>query len=265
MSVEVYTKEYFLTDCEGFDRFLATKGQALSPRLKRVLSLANIKPDSTILDIGCGRGDLTLHAGVKGSFALGVDFSKNAIELARESLKTWSQKNAALNNKVYFVEADCLQLEFRPQTFDFVFLSDVIEHLKKEDFEMLIARVSRFLKKDGKIILHTSPNRIFKNYGLKLYNIVARLSKIKYNWHMEQYLPRGLQKEFHVNEQTIFTLKKIFREQGFALIKLWLEKNPHYIYHFFKDDKYVNRINRLYDLMPIKHLFFSDIYGIVGK
>ena len=78
-------------------------------------------------------------------------------------------------------------------------------------------------------------------------------------------LPKGLQKEFHVNEQTVFSLKKAFKKAGFKKLCLWLEKNPQYIYFFLKEDIFVKRINFLYKLFPFKHLFFADIYGIVKK
>jgi cyclopropane fatty-acyl-phospholipid synthase-like methyltransferase len=253
MPVELYTKENPLTVSEGFERFLAEKNAGLNARAKKLLALAEIKPDSFILDVGCGSGELTLHSGARGAFALGVDISREAVELSRNSLRAWSALEPALDNKVYFVEADCMQLEFRPRTFDVIFLSDVIEHLDKMNFDILISRLSKFIKLDGKIVLHTSPAKILKNDGLKNYNIVAKLSKLKYT------------KEFHINDRTVLTLKKLFSDNGFSSVNLWLEKNPRYIRQLFKDDKYPGRLNNLYNIFPVKHLFFSDIYGVVGK
>jgi SAM-dependent methyltransferase len=261
----LYSKEYFLTDCEGFVQFNSSKGRALSPRLKKIFNLAEITENMSVLDVGSGRGELVLHSAEKCAQAIGIDFSKDAIALSEESLNNWSKKNPKIKDKVKFIKGDCTCAVFAPETFDKIFLSDIIEHLEPEKFEAALDILAKTLKPNGKIIFHTSPNSIFLRYGLKIYNLIGRLYGKKLPWDMVKQLPVGLQKDFHVNCQTAYSLKKVFRSKGFRDIKIWLEKNPKYIYHFFQDDSFVKKINAFYKLLPIKHLFLSDIYGIAQK
>src|SRR4051794_1078596 len=57
----LYTEEYFLTACEGYDEFTTTEGEQLSRRLSAAFKLAEITPGMTILDVGCGRGEILRH------------------------------------------------------------------------------------------------------------------------------------------------------------------------------------------------------------
>lgn len=262
MLSSIYTKKYFLSDCEGYRQYISSKGEVLSPRLKKIFKFANILPEMRVLDIGCGRGELILHTANFNAMGVGIDFSAQALGIAKDALL---KKAPQIKNNVCFIKADCSFLPFREDTFDIIFLSDIVEHLTPKDLDKTLSCVHKIIKPQGKIILHSSPNRIFVRYGLKLYNLLGKLYKKNLDWDMVSNLPCGCQKEIHVNEQTIFSLKKLFRKIGFKKINLWLEKNPHYIYYFFNDDSFVRKINLLYKIFPIKHLFFSDIYGVISR
>ncbi|MCB4792695.1 MAG: class I SAM-dependent methyltransferase [Elusimicrobia bacterium] len=265
MNTEIYTREYFLNDCEGFKQYLSSKSMFLSPRLKKVFDLAQIKEGMRVLDIGCGRGELVLHCADKGSVAIGIDSSQDAIKISEELYSHWLKKKPNIENKASFILSDCNQINFNESSFDVIFLSDIVEHLEQRYLESVLNLTSKILKPDGKIILHSSPNKIFIKYGLKIYYLLGRCYGKKLDWDMVKSLHEGLKDKFHVNEQTTFSLKKTFRKSGFYSVNIWLEKNPHYAYYFFKDDVFIKKLNTIYSILPIKHLFLADIYGVVGK
>lgn len=60
----------------------------LLPFAEQIIEMANIKPDETVLDIGCGGGALSLMAADVGRSVLGVDISKPLIDLASNRAKT---------------------------------------------------------------------------------------------------------------------------------------------------------------------------------
>ncbi|MBN1823388.1 MAG: class I SAM-dependent methyltransferase [Endomicrobiales bacterium] len=260
-----YSREYFLGDCEGFEQFVSSGGRALSPRLKKVFGLAGVSASTRVLDVGCGRGELSLHCALAGAEVTGVDSSSAAIEIAAETLKKWLVKNPGLKGRVEFLKKDVLDAGFKEESFDVVILSDIIEHLEPGDFKKLAELSCVWLKKGGKAVFHTSPNRIFVNAGLKIYNILGRLYGIRLPWDMKKLLPRGLREDYHVNEQTVFSLKKVFGKSGFGRCDVRLEKNPHYAYFFLKDDVFIRRLNFISMFLPFKHLFYADVCGTALK
>ncbi len=80
-----------------------------------------IKKDSKVLDIGCGKGILTYDIAKKSKFVLGIDINKNSIDIAK--------KNFHRDNIKYIV-ADCTKYNFR-EKFDYIILSNVLEHIKE--------------------------------------------------------------------------------------------------------------------------------------
>ncbi|MCX7661107.1 MAG: class I SAM-dependent methyltransferase, partial [Candidatus Omnitrophica bacterium] len=244
-------KDYYLSDCEGYRQFKTTKAKILSKRLKRILSLAEIRPGMRILDIGCGRGELVLHSGLLG-VSFGIDSSEDALKIAYETERFWLRNFPFLSKRILFIKADCQFLPFKDKKIEIVFLSDIVEHLSDDKIRIMLKEVFRVLKEDGKIIIHTSPNRIFLNYGLKFYYFLGRIFGKKLNWNMKEELPLGCKTPIHINEQTTFRLRKTLRKAGFRKIKLWLEKNPFYVYYFLKETIFIKRINLFYRLIPFK-------------
>ena len=265
MPESIYTTNYFLNDCEGFKEYLNTHGLVLSRRLKKLLNLAQLKPGMSVLDVGCGRGELSLHCALLGARTIAADREADALTLARDALIAGRQKDRQIASRLHLVRSDCCALPFPPDFFDVVFLSDIVEHLNPAQLERTLQALHAVLKPAGKIVLHTSPNRIFAAAGLRVYWLIGLVFGVKLPWNMRRLLPPGCQKEVHPNEQTTFALRRSFCKAGFNNMRLWLEANPHYVYFFLKEDRFIKRLNFLYRLMPIKHLFFSEIWGIISK
>jgi methionine biosynthesis protein MetW len=93
-----------------------------------------------VLDVGCGDGSVSEFLEKNGFDVTSLDISQNAIEKAKyeRGLKKCIVGNAE-------------QLPFSNETFDIVFLGDVIEHLFNP--QKAIMEANRVLKKEGRIIV----------------------------------------------------------------------------------------------------------------
>jgi cyclopropane fatty-acyl-phospholipid synthase-like methyltransferase len=80
----LYTEEYFLTACEGYDVFTESEGEHLSRRLRDAFAVAEVQPGMRVLDVGCGRGEILRHCMKLGIEAYGVDYAEAATRMTRQ-------------------------------------------------------------------------------------------------------------------------------------------------------------------------------------
>lgn len=215
VSPDVYTKEYYLKTCLGSEEFSKTKGTSLHPRLTKLVDSLDLKPTMSVLDIGCGRGDIAMYVARKTKYVVGVDYAKAAITLAQKTKKHFP---LSLQKKAIFSQMDIKKLEFNDNSFDLVIAIDVFEHLYKEELEVALREIKRVLKPGGILFVHTGTNKILYNYTYPLYvynvnrlltTIDQKIRKVKYPLLPKD--PRTItEKEQHVNEPTYFYLKDLF-------------------------------------------------------
>lgn len=80
--------------------------------------------DKTVLDIGCGSGIYAVNFALQGArYVLGMDFSSQMIELARQRAKESQVEQATEFQQANFLEADI------PQQFDFSIAMGVFDYL----------------------------------------------------------------------------------------------------------------------------------------
>jgi len=104
----------------------------------------NIKEKNAFLDIGCWGGAKVLQLDGKCD-AYGMDFDREKLKLV----------NIKIKNKVKYGDVT-KRIPFSKK-FDWILLSEVIEHIKEE--ESALKNISNSLKKGGKLIL-TTPKSI---------------------------------------------------------------------------------------------------------
>ncbi|MDP3997112.1 MAG: class I SAM-dependent methyltransferase [bacterium] len=80
----------------------------------------NIDANNTVLDIGCGKGEVARSVSQKAKEVVGIDISNKNIQLADE--------NKTPTNLSYIV-GDATTYRFN-QKFDVIILSNVLEHIK---------------------------------------------------------------------------------------------------------------------------------------
>lgn len=209
-----YSKEYFLTDCGGYDTFIRFGGhKLLDERLVTMYILCGEFRKKRILDVGCGRGELAYALASNGAYVTGVDYSPVAIDIATNTYLSENTHSPPM--QLEFVCAD--MLTYAPvKHFDIVIMADFVEHIGPQTFVSLLKRVAGMLIRDGVLFVHTAPN-------LDYYRIEysARYEAAK---NMGLFIPKNPRTYFedlmHINEQT----PKGLREQlslHFANVIVW--------------------------------------------
>jgi ubiquinone/menaquinone biosynthesis C-methylase UbiE len=223
-----YDERYFLTCCQGYDEFLASRGRRLGARFRKALDLARIEPGQRILDVGCGRGELVLHCALRGAEAVGIDYSEAAVRLAAASLH---EAGSEVRGRASVLAMDATHLDFPSASFDLAFMTDVVEHLHPRELERALAEAFRVLKPRGRLIVHTCPNRllvdrVYPAYVRRIHQTVVALCRLlRYQDDVfNTYLPTGpryprspYERELHVNEQSPASLGDNLRRQGFRV------------------------------------------------
>jgi SAM-dependent methyltransferase len=148
-----------------------------------------IPPGQTVLELGCGVGDLL--ASVDPKIGVGVDFSPRTLELAK-------QKYPALE----FVQADAHELDLGDRTFDYIILSEVVNDLW--DVKVVLERLSKYSHSGTRLIL---------NYYSRVWEIPLSLTR----W-------LGLAKRnLQQNWLTIEDLNNLLYLSGFEAVRNWRE------------------------------------------
>jgi len=114
----------------------------------------HLTSDSSLLEIGCGAGNLLLQAVVKDSYPVALDLSMQALAFVRSRLQ---ESCRGVNTPRDFA---CVQsvgelLPISDASFDCVILSEVIEHL--ESPQISICEAVRVLRSGGRLLV-TTPN-----------------------------------------------------------------------------------------------------------
>jgi len=113
------------------------------------VSNMDLKPNMRVLDIGCGTGGSAFYmAREHGVNVLGIDLSKNMLEIANDHKMSMEPKVQTLVNFCYM---DATKVSFEPETFDVVYSRDAIMHIA--DKPQLYKNVLKWLKPGGKLLV----------------------------------------------------------------------------------------------------------------
>lgn len=150
-----------------------------------------------ILDLGCGFGyGSTLLSG-KNKIYTGCDKSVDCLRYAK---KVYKIKN--------LVVADCTQLPFKDNSFDFIVFFEVIEHIEIEAQKLALKEITRCLKNGGLLFIST-PNREY--LPGKVYKKIMKL-RGKNIFYFSK---------FHKIEYSFKEFKSMLKgERGLKLIKI---------------------------------------------
>jgi SAM-dependent methyltransferase len=106
--------------------------------------------DRVVLEIACGRGQLTSFLVSKGARVIGADISTRALAITRERLRAQMSPAAV-------VTADACNIPLADNSVDLVISCETVEHTP--DPVQVFAEFYRVLKPDGKLIL-TFPSHL---------------------------------------------------------------------------------------------------------
>lgn len=221
----LYTEEYFLTACEGYDEFIASEGIQLSRRLKDAFAVAEVQAGMRILDVGCGRGEILRHCMRAGIEAHGVDYAEVAALMSRDVVVAEQATSNGSSAGAAVYRADAKRLPFPSGHFDRVLMFDVVEHLYPWELHEAMLEVHRVLRPDGRFIVHTAPNRWYDSYA---YPLVRRFRTLIGQGDRYPRDPRAIvpvNQDVHVNEQDMISMRRVLQAAGFRA-KVWLDSPP---------------------------------------
>jgi ubiquinone/menaquinone biosynthesis C-methylase UbiE len=116
---------------------------------RMTVELAHVMPGHTVVDVGCGTGDLTLaakaQAGAKGRVS-GIDAAPEMIEVARRKA---ARRGADVDFRVGLIEA----IPFPDHSVDVVLSSLMMHHLPGDLKRAGLAEIYRVLKLGGRIFI----------------------------------------------------------------------------------------------------------------
>jgi len=267
---EVYDEETVLSFVGegGYHNFVASKGERVPPRMARALQLMNLESGMRVLDMGCGRGEIVLHAARRGAKVVGIDYSAACLTLTRRTLEIASERDRA---RVTLRQADATALPFRDEAFERVLMLDIVEHLFDWQISRALREAYRVLSPQGYLVLHTLPNRWALQYGYPLLRLLSR--------RLPSTPRSDVERSVHINEQDPLSLKRALDEAGFAF-ELWLE-NLTLDQATWQDEKRFSDVRReAYPLLrhplvkagasllmhtPLKLIIANDIYAIAWR
>jgi SAM-dependent methyltransferase len=128
------------------------------------IELCELKPDESVLDVGCGIGRMTLpliNYLKDGGQYQGFDINPTGINWCKEKITpkypNFNFQLADIYNKQYNpigkYKASEYKFPYEDESFDFVFLTSVFTHMLPLDMEHYFSEVARVLKISGKCLM----------------------------------------------------------------------------------------------------------------
>lgn len=186
--------EKFAADFDSVVNMYDTK-KRLAVVFDELLANEHIK-NKQLLDAGCGTGWFSAAAVKRGAKVTSMDLGEKLLNEVAKKCK--SER----------VVGSILDIPFKKNTFDYVIVSEVIEHVPDPD--RALRECYRVLKSHGVLVL-TTPNKFWY-----LFLIIARLFKLRpyqglENWQWYGKLRRTLKK-------TGFTIKAMYGIHAFPFV-----------------------------------------------
>jgi tRNA (uracil-5-)-methyltransferase TRM9 len=184
-----------------YDEFSKTRNY-IWPELKGLEEYINLC--GKVLDLGCGNGRLYEMFAGKNIDYVGVDFSENLIERAKEKYGD------------YFRVANILSLPFSDQYFDSVWSIAALHHIPSNELrKRALSEIKRVLRPNGMVIA-----TCWNLYQPRFFKLLLKsfLSK-------DLFIPFGQEKRYY-HAFTRRELKKLFEAAGFKIEELgFLKRN----------------------------------------
>jgi len=162
-------------------------GEYYHKRLQKVLQFV-VPPGQSVLEIGCGQGDLL--AVLKPAYGVGVDFSAEMIQRAKERY-----------HNLHFFEIDAHELDLETK-FDFIILSDLIDDLW--DVQKVFEQISGLCHSRTRLLIN-SYSRLWE----PMFKIAEKLGVAK---------PKLVQ-----NWLTVDDVADLLNLAGFEVVRSWQE------------------------------------------
>jgi ubiquinone/menaquinone biosynthesis methyltransferase len=132
-----YVRRLFDTIAGRYDLITRLLSYGQDRRWKtRIAALSAAGPDTRVLDVACGTGDISFMLATRGAHVVGLDVTHRMLQLARTK-----------QGSVPFVTGDMLALPFKDEAFDVVTTGYGLRNVP--DIPRAIAEARRVLKPGG--------------------------------------------------------------------------------------------------------------------
>lgn len=170
----------------------------LFTRISFLVTLFKKNKRMTILDDGCGKGELG-SALSKLGFTIGIDPASRRVPEWKNTVKTT------------FLSAAGEALPLRDESIDVIISQQVIEHV--EDVDQYLNEAYRVLKKGG-ILVISFPNKVFPIEGHSKLPFITYLPQSLFQKIMNAFAKR----DYRVNRFTYKSIFKTIKSLGFGRI-----------------------------------------------
>lgn len=161
------TLHYFKTNAVDWQNKVRESGNGqLNIAQQRNSYVAEIIRDRkgirSLLDVGCGTGDLVCNVAKQGITATGVDFAQDMIEIALNKIKENQLENAR------FECCSIFNFNFSKQKFDIISANGFIEYISQHELNVFFDIVYNALTPNGSFVVG-SRNRLFNLFSLNAF------------------------------------------------------------------------------------------------
>ena len=192
---ETFYEEIMFPNYDGLESYGDLIDKSVKQSHLAAILDKHISYNSTILEVGCGTGQLSLFLKRFNRLICGVDLSIPSLKLAED----FRLRNDIDN--VFFSKMNIFNMQFKDEVFDYVISNGVLHHTY--DTEIAFSKILKPLKKRGYVIigLYHKYGRLYTNLRQKLIQTFGEefkfldkrttnknLSKEKrYAWLKDQY------------------------------------------------------------------------------
>jgi ubiquinone/menaquinone biosynthesis C-methylase UbiE len=163
--------------------------------------------------------------------------------------------------------ADLTELPWPDDSFDRALMGDVIEHIDPDQGPPALAELRRVLRPGGMLLVHTAPNRLFIKFAWPPGRILLRaFGKGEAVEGLDRWIEEVC-KRFHVNEQSVFSLRRDMRRAGFAEVRAWIDPDvlrggEHHLTEDVAEGSRVLRAGaRIAGARPFRTFLGNDVYA----
>jgi len=172
-------------------------------QFKNIINVMDVKEGFSVLEIGCGRGQLIYKLAnifnFKGILLFGLDLSSNLVEV----------KQKYPPNQINWIIADGEELPFSSKAFDVIVYNGSLHHLP--NFDKALNETFRIIRSNGNIILYEPVSTVFSRTIHRLIDPFV-FKKTKYESPVDIYCK---------NSFKLKALHTIITKAGFTYVKSW--------------------------------------------
>ena len=188
---------------DAFGKDFSQDGFSDIDQINRILKLIPAGEDIHILDVGCGNGKMLGYLQDKtGAFIHGFDYSRNAIEIARDNFQT----------RADFRQGNIGEVDYPAEHFDLVISMDTMYFAS--DMEEFVLQIMRWLKKDGVLFVGYQEGDVMPKTDNERTTVLAKaFDKCRIRYKVED-ITRETYDLLKRKREAALLHKKEFEEEG---------------------------------------------------